>query len=99
MASAQKEKSKKKFFWMMIFSSRWLKTERKQLKEEAGVKRDAMRLTNAQTVVCTKSTLSTAPPADKHQREGHCLSLPIHRSEHYLVLSWNSPSCLEAMEV
>lgn len=39
----------------MIFSSRWLETERKQLKEEAGIKRDAMRLTIAHTVVYTKN--------------------------------------------
>lgn len=83
----------------MIFSSRWLETERKQLREEAGIKRDAMRLPIAQTVVYTKRTFPTAPPADKHQRKVRSVSVRIHRSEYYLVLSWNSPSCLEATEV
>ena len=42
LASVGKGKIKKIVFWTMISFPQWLKTERKELKEEAGVKRAAM---------------------------------------------------------
>ena len=47
------------FFWKMISFPRWLNTERKEGKKEAGVKRDAVRRTIVQKLgrVSIKRTL------------------------------------------
>ena len=52
-------KKKKICFWTMISFPQWLNRERKELKKEAGVKRDATRLTIVQKLshVSTKGTL------------------------------------------
>ena len=55
-----KNNNKKKIcFWTMISFPQWLNRERKELKKEAGVKRDATRLTIVQKLshVSTKGTL------------------------------------------
>lgn len=85
----------------MISFPQWLKTEGKEPKEEAGIKRDAMRLAIIQKLgcLCYENTSHGPLKADKHQRKGHSFSLRDHQSGHHLLLSWNRPYCLDTMEV
>ena len=78
----------------MISFPRWLNTERKEGKKEAGVKRDAVRRTIVQKLgrVSIKRTLP--PWADEHQRKGHSFSLRTP-----FVAQLEQLYCLETMEV